>query len=135
MHTLVLVLLGFHVLPAVFWTGSTMVWARGETPTAPLLRAQLGSAIVAIASGAGLWHALHRGAAHDLMGQVVAAGALAAIVALALQVAIVTPAARRLRGASQPDLARLHARIAKGQRAAAPLLMIAVVCMVTARYV
>ncbi len=69
------------------------------------------------------------------MGQVVAAGALAAIVALALQVAIVTPAARRLRGASQPDLARLHARIAKGQRAAAPLLMIAVVCMVTARYV
>ena len=135
MHILVLVLLGLHVLPAVFWAGSTLVWARGGMPTAPLLRVQLGTALVAIASGAGLWAMLHRGGAHDVASQVVAAGALAAIVAIALQAMIATPAALRLGSASPADLPRLHARIAKGQRATAPLLMIAVVCMVIARYV
>ena len=135
MHLLVLVLLVLHVLPAVFWAGSTLVWARGDTPTAPLLRVQLGAALVAIANGAGLWFVFHRGGAHDVATRIVGAGALAAIVALVLQVTIVTPAGLRLASASPSDVPRLQARIAKGQRTAAPLLMIAVVCMVIARYV
>lgn len=135
MHLLVLVLLVLHVLPAVFWVGSTLVWARGDAPTAPLLRAQLGAALVAIANGVGLWFMFHRGGAHDVAARIVGAGALAAVVALVLQAMIVTPAALRLGSASPSELPRFQARIAKGQRTAAPLLMIAVVCMVIARYV
>jgi len=135
MHLLVLVLLVLHVVPAVFWMGSTLVWARGDTPTAPLLRAQLGTALVAIANGVGLWFMFHRGGAHDVAARIVAAGALAAIVALVLQAMIVAPAAFRLEGASASDARGLQVRIAKGQRMAAPLLVVAVVCMVIARYV
>ena len=95
MHLLVLVLLVLHVLPAVFWVGSTLVWARGDTPTAPLLRAQLGAALVAVANGFGLWFMFHRGGAHDVAARIVGAGALAAIMALVLQAVVVTPADRK----------------------------------------
>lgn len=135
MHVLVLVVVVLHVLPAVFWVGSTLVWARGEAPTAPLLRAQSGAALVAVANGVGLWFLFHRGGAHDVAARVVGAGAIAAMVALVLQAMIVTPAAVRLGGADPSEAAGLRCRIMKGQRTAAPLLMIAVACMVVARYV
>lgn len=134
MHVLVLVLLGFHALSAVFWAGTTIVLGRGLAPAGPLVRSQLGAAIGAVASGAGLWFLFHRGGAHGAADAVLAAGALAAIVGAILQAAIVVPATRRMADAAPPGLTRLQARVALGQRAAAPLLMIGLVCMVVARY-
>ena len=135
MHVLVLVLLGFHALSAVFWAGTTIVLGRWVVPSSPLVRSQLGAAIGAIASGAGLWFLFYRGGAQGSAGPVLAAGALAALVGAVLQAAIVVPATRRMADAAQPAPARLQARVALGQRAAAPLLMVALVCMVVARYV
>lgn len=135
MHVLVLVLLGFHALAAVFWAGTTIVLGRGAAPARPLVRSQLGAAIGAIASGAGLWFLFHRGSAQGPADHVLAAGALAAIVGAVLQAAIVVPAARRMAHATDSGLARLQARVTLGQRVAAPLLMAGLVCMVVARYV
>ena len=135
MHVLVLVLLGFHALSAVFWAGTTIVLGRGVAPASPLVRSQLGAAIGAIASGAGLWFLFHRGSAHGSADHVLAAGALAAIVGAVLQAAIAVPATRRMAGAAQPELARLQTRVTLGQRLAGPLLMVGLVCMVVARYV
>lgn len=135
MHAFVLVLLGFHALSAVFWAGTTIVLGRGVTPTGPLVRSQLGAALGAIASGAGLWLLFHRGSAQGSADHVLAAGGLAAMVGAALQAAIVVPATRRMAHATDSGLARLQARVTLGQRMAAPLLMIALVCMVVTRYV
>ena len=134
MHTFVLVLLALHALPGVFWAGSTLVFARGLAPSSSLVFSQLGAAGVAIASGAGLWALFHRGSAQGPADHVLAAGALAAVLAAVLQALVVAPAARRLAGAAPPDLRRLQARMTLGQRVAAPLLMVTVVCMVIARY-
>ncbi len=135
MHVLVLVLLGFHALSAVFWAGTTIVLGRGVAPSSPLVRSQLGAAVGAIASGAALWFLFHRGSAHGSADPVLAAGALAALVGAVLQAAIVVPATRRMAHATDSGLARLQTRVAQGQRVAAPLLMIGLVCMVVARYV
>jgi hypothetical protein len=135
MHFLVLILLSLHVLSAVFWAGSTLVLRQGATPAAPLVKPLIGAAAGAIVSGAALWFLFHGGGAHGTADHVLGAGAAAAVVAAALQAFLVVPAARLTRSAVPADQARLEARMTRGQAFAAPLLMVALVCMVIARFV
>lgn len=123
-----------HVLPAVFWAGSTFVLARTGAAGAERLAApQLGAATIAILSGGVLWSLLHRGA----MGgaeQVLAFAAACALAAGGLQ-AMSWPVVQRLGAAQQAAAVPLRRRIALSQRIAAALLVVAVIGMAGARYV
>ena len=117
MGTGVIILIALHALSGVFWAGSTFALARsGGAGSDALFRPQMGAAVVAVLTGAGMWHLLH--ASNFGTGEkVLAAGAIAAIAAAGVQGAL-----RR----KQP---------AAAQRIAAGLLAITVVCMVVSRYV
>lgn len=128
----IVVVLSVHVLAAVFWAGSTFVQARtGAAGGERLLRPQLGSGGVTIVFGVILWGLLHRGGMGP-MEQVLALGAVAALVAAGVQGAMGGPAARRLK--ADPADAPARARLAAAQRLAALLLAVALICMVAARY-
>jgi hypothetical protein len=126
-----MILTAAHVLPAVFWAGSTFVLARmsgagGERLAFP----QLGAALVAAVAGAGLWGLAHR-SGFGPVEWTLAAGAGAALAALAIQ-ASALPAVRRL-GAS-PETEGTRRRVVLSQRLAAGILVVAVLCMSAARY-
>jgi hypothetical protein len=124
----------FHVLPAVFWAGTTFGLAlAGGTGAQRLSFPQLGAAALAILSGVGLWGLLHRGGL-GRPEQVLAVGAACALAAAGLQ-ASALPSVRRLRAASESDAIALLRRIATGQRIAAGLLAVAVAAMTSSRYV
>jgi hypothetical protein len=129
MHILLIVVLAAHVLAAVFWAGTTFVLARnGGNGASSLFRPQMGAASVAILSGAYLWAMFHRqsfGVAETILG----IGIVAALVAVALQALLVGGALRA--GSGSSDAGR---RVALGERLAAALLIVTVVCMATARY-
>lgn len=111
-----IVLLSFHVLASVFWAGSTFVLARtGGAGIEALRRPQLGASIMAVLTGAILAGWIH-GGAFGRTEQVLMVAVVASVVALLVQ-----------------QLGRAH--VARSQRIAAGLLMIAVVGMVAARYV
>ncbi|CAN7226425.1 hypothetical protein LJR230_000721 [Trinickia sp. LjRoot230] len=123
-----------HVLPAVFWAGSTFVLARaGGVGADRLAFPQLGAAALVTLSGAALWGLLHRGAFAQ-SEQVLALGAACALTAAGLQ-ASALPSVRRLRGASDGDAVAPRRTIAMSQRIAAGLLVVAVAAMASARYV
>ncbi|MBA3678231.1 MAG: hypothetical protein H0W74_12660 [Sphingosinicella sp.] len=128
MTWLVPLLLVLHVVPAVFWAGSTAVLARPGTIALPLpLRApQTGSAAGAIIFGMILWGMLHRGDA-GTPEYVLGAGALCALTAFALQQLVAWPALRR-------DPEGGAARFASAQRISSILLIVALSAMVTFRY-
>lgn len=134
MSAVVIIALSLHALSAVFWAGSTFVLARDPKLGAEaLFRPQMGAAIVAVLTGAYLWHLLHEGGFGPVEG-VLAFGALCAVAAAGVQGALVGGASRRLR---QGALAGVEAagRMALGERIAAILLAITLICMVSARYV
>jgi len=117
-------LLVLHVLPAAFWFGTTGVLANlgVQGASLPLRKPQLGSSIAAIGFGAGLWWLLHRGN-FGPSEQLLAAGALAAIVAATIQQFVAWPAA-----------ATAPARFAIAQRTSAVLVILALVAMVIFRF-
>lgn len=111
-----ILLLSFHVLAAIFWAGTTFVLARtGGTGVEALRRPQIGAAVVAVLTGAGLGAWMH-GGAFGRTEQVLMVAIVASLAALIVQLVD-------------------RANPARGQRVAAGLLMIAVVGMVSARYV
>ena len=117
MRILIMILLAVHILAGVFWAGSTFAVARsGGAGADALFRPQMGAATLAILAGIILWGLLHRGP-EGPMEHTLAIGALCAIVAAGVQGAM-----RR----KNP---------LKGQRIAAALLGITVICMAIARYV
>ena len=123
-----------HVLPAVFWAGTTFVLARaGGTGAERLAHPQLGAAALATVSGAILWGLLHRGA-FGRPEQVLAGGAACALTAIGLQASALT-SVRRQKGASDADAAGPRRRIAMSQRFATGLLIVAIAAMTSARYV
>jgi hypothetical protein len=129
-HTILIVATVLHVLPAVAWAGFTFALARmGPANIENLFAPQMGAGVIAVLAGAGLWSLTH-GRAFGAAEMVLAVGALAAIAALVTQAASVGPAVRKLD--DQPQLRR---RVAIGQRIAAGLLGIAIICMASARYV
>lgn len=126
MQILLILAIAVHVLSSIFWAGSTFVLARnGGQGATGLIRPQTGAASAAILSGLLLWYLLHRGS-FQLVEQVLATGAAAAILAFCIQLALVRPA---LRSGEAPR------RLSGGYRASAVLLAVTVICMAVSRYV
>src|SRR5437879_3054077 len=128
-----MVVLSLHVLSAIFWAGTSVTLARtGGLGGAKLFRPQMGAALVAIITGAYLWSQLHAGG-FGTAELVLAIGVVLALIAAGVQGRFGGAAIRALR---QGRISEVEAqpRIATGQRIAAPLLALTVVCMVIARY-
>jgi hypothetical protein len=121
------ILIVLHVAPAVFWAGSTFVLARLGADGANLgLRGpQMGAAVISILAGLALMALNHRGPPSS-MEYVLGLGGLLALIAMGVQQGM----AWRALKATPADLGRF----ARGQRIAAGLLLLTVICMVTWRY-
>jgi hypothetical protein len=134
MQLTLMIVAALHVLPAVFWAGTTFVLARAAGAGAERLAfPQMGAAAVTVIAGAALWSLLHRDV-FGTMEQMLALGAVCAIAAAGLQW-LSLPAVRRLRtAASEADAAAPRRRIAITQRAAAGLLAVTIICMSVSRY-
>lgn len=132
MQTALVIALSLHVLSSVFWAGSSFALARtGGAGGEQLVFPQLGAAMIAILTGAYLGHLVHAGS-FGTAEQVLAVGAVCALIAAGVQAAIGPRALLNLRrGASQP--ADTRSRIATAQRVAAGLLGITALCMGAAR--
>jgi len=117
MLLLITILIGLHILAGVFWAGSTFAIVRsGGAGAAALFGPQMGSATVTLLAGVGLWGLLHGGHMGP-MEHTLALGAVCAIAAAGVQ------------GATR------RKNPLKGQKIAAGLLVITVICMAIARYV
>lgn len=134
MQIALIIALSFHILAAVFWAGTSFTLARtGGIGGEQLFRPQMGAAVIAVLSGGYLWHLAHDGT-FGATEQVLAAGAVAALIAAGVQGAIGGRAIRSLRS-GKADEAGARARIATAQRIAAGLLAVTAVCMGAARYI
>jgi hypothetical protein len=133
MQTLLLVTSVLHVLSGVFWAGSTFALARtGAASAAQLFRPQMGAATVAVITGGVLWHLLHP-SGFGTTEQVLALGALGAVLAAGAQGALCGRALRQLARNDGTDT-QSKAQMALGHRIAAALLALTVICMAAARY-
>jgi hypothetical protein len=133
MRMTLLLTLTLHLLSGVFWAGSTFAMARTAAASPDrLFWPQMGAATVAIIAGGYLWHLLHP--SFGTQEQVLALGALAAILAVTAQAVLCGPALRQLKRLDDKG-GRLHARVALGQRIASGLLALTVICMAVARYI
>lgn len=127
------VVLGLHVLAGVFWAGTTITLARDADIRAErFFPAQMGSAGMVFVTGALLWYFFH-GAYFGGMEKTLALGIVAAIAAAGVLGAMVGPAQRQLAGADTASETMLRAKMAKGERIAARLLVVTVLCMAIAR--
>lgn len=134
MQVALIIALSFHILSSVFWAGTSFALARtGGAGGEQLFRPQMGAAVIAVLTGGYLGHLLHAGT-FGTTEQILAAGALAALVAAGIQGAIGGRAIRSLRS-GKADETSARSRIATAQRAAAALLAVTAVCMGAARYV
>jgi hypothetical protein len=125
--------LSLHILSAVFWAGTSFALARtGGIGGEQLFRPQMGAAVIAVLSGGYLWHLVHAGS-FGTAEQILAVGALCALVAAGVQGALGGRAIRSLRN-GKADEADARSRIATAQRIAAALLAVTAVCMGAARY-
>lgn len=132
MQTVLIIALSLHVLSSVFWAGSSFTLARtGGLGGEKLLGPQIGAATVAIVTGITLWRLVHEGS-FALGEKILAAGALAALAAVAVQIIVGGGAIRQLR--RSPDAPAARSRLAIAQRIAAILLAITALCMGAARY-
>jgi hypothetical protein len=132
MQSIIIVVTALHVLNSVFWAGSTFALAStGGVLVERLFRPQMGAATVAVITGAALWHYLHEGS-FGTSEQILATGAACAIIAAGIQ-GISTGST--LRAADPVNSAQALRSIAIGQRTAAVLLAITLICMAVARYV
>ena len=133
MQATLIVALVLHVLSGVFWAGSTFALARiGGNQAERLFRPQMGAATVAIVTGGVLGFLVHRGTP-GIQEYLLAIGALSALLAAAVQGAS-AGVARRLSAAGADDARAASSRVATGQRIAAALLAVTVICMAAARY-
>src|SRR5215470_1466531 len=115
MQITLLVTLVLHILTGVFWAGSTFALARtGAVSAAQLFRPQMGAAVVVVITGGVLWHLLHP-SVFGIQEQVLALGALAAVLAAGVQGALCGPALRQL-ARGDGENTRSQARVALGHR-------------------
>lgn len=134
MQTTLIIVLSLHILSSVFWAGSSFTLARtGGIGGEKLFRPQMGAAVVAVLTGGYLGHLVHAGS-FGPAEQVLAVGAVAALVAAGVQGAIGGRAIRSLRNGTSDETV-VRSRIAVAQRVAAMLLAVTAVCMGAARYV
>jgi hypothetical protein len=134
MQGLLMVTLVLHVLTGVFWAGTTFTLALAVGAHADrLFRPQMGAAVVVLLTGGLLWHLVHEGA-FGTAEQLLAVGAICAIVAAGVQGMSTGPVLRKQAAGGGAELPSLRARMMTGQRVAAGLLAISVICMAAARY-
>src|SRR4030081_4159990 len=134
MQIALIIALSLHILSTVFWAGTTFTLARpGGVCGEQLFRPQMGAAVIAVLTGGYLWHLAHAGS-FGTAEQILAVGALAALVAAGVQGAIGGRAIRSLR-AGTADEAGARSRIATAQRIAAGPLAVTAASMGAARYV
>ncbi|TPM39452.1 hypothetical protein [Mesorhizobium sp. B2-3-4] len=135
MQYVYIVVIGLHVMAGVFWAGTTITLARDpEIKAERFIQPQMGSAGMVFLTGALLWYFFH-GAYFGSMEMVLALGILAAFAAAGVLGAMVRAPSRRLAGASREIETQLRARMATGERIAARLLAVTVLCMAIARMV
>jgi hypothetical protein len=133
MQTELIIALSLHILSTVFWAGTSFTLARtGGVGGELLFRPQMGAAVIAVLTGGYLWYLVHAGT-FGTAEQILAVGALAALVAAGVQGTIGGRAIRSLRS-GKADEASTRSRIATAQRVAAALLAVTAVCMGAARY-
>src|SRR5260221_14611434 len=98
MQIALIIVLSLHVLSSVFWAGSSFTLARtGGVGGELLFRPQMGAAVIAVLTGGYLGDLGHE-ATFGTAEQILAVGAVAALVAAGVQGAIGAPAIRGLRG-------------------------------------
>jgi hypothetical protein len=133
MQATLVIIIAAHVSASVFWSGTTFALAKidalGVDRVFPL---QIASAIVSLASGAYLMQTLRYETAGRSQ-QVLACAALCALIALAIQAALVGGSRKYLRLDSDAALAA-RSRVELGYRLSAGLLALTLVGMATARY-
>jgi hypothetical protein len=135
MQYVFIIMLGLHVLTGVFFAGTTITLARiPEIPAEKFFQPQMRSAGIAMLTGALLWYFFH-GAYFGSMEIVLAVGVVAAFAAAGVLGAFVGSARRKLAGADPGEEAQLRAQMAKGERIAAGLLVVTVICMAIAQMV
>ncbi|OBQ58565.1 hypothetical protein [Mesorhizobium erdmanii] len=135
MQYVYIVVIGLHVMAGVFWAGTTITLARDpEIKAERFIQPQMGSAGMVFLTGALLWYFFH-GAYFGSMEMVLALGILAAFAAAGVLGAMVRAPSRRLAGANADLETQLRARMAMGERFAAWLLVVTVLCMAIARMI
>ena len=135
MQAIVIIALVLHVVSGVFWAGSTFALARmGGNQAREFLRPQLGAAATAVVTGALLWYLLHRGS-EGMSENVLATGAIFALIAAGIQAVTGLTGRRVLAGVGELDAIPGQSRALIGQRIAAGCLLVTVICMAAARYV
>lgn len=134
MQYVYIVVMGLHVMAGVFWAGTTITLARDPDIRAErLFRPQMGAAVGVFLTGALLWYFFH-GAYFGSTEMVLALGILTALAAAGVQGAVVGSASRQLVGSDPAVQPMLRARMTMGERIAAGLLVITVLCMAVARF-
>ena len=132
MQLVLIAAISLHLLAGTFWAGTSFTLARtGGAGAEALFPPQMGAAVVTVLAGGYLWSRLHIGV-FGAPEQLLATGAIAAVIAAGVQGALCGPAIRRLR--CEPEDTRGRARIALGQRIGSGLLALAIICMAAARY-
>jgi hypothetical protein len=128
-----MVLIVLHVVPGVYWAGSTFALARDPLiGDLKLGKAQAGAAGLTVLIGIVLWgvnHAYPPGPQEWALG----VGAICAIVAAGVQHGLAWPARRRLAQGTGNEAANRQ-RVTTGHRIAALLLVVTVAAMVIWRY-
>jgi hypothetical protein len=133
MQFVYIVTLGLHVVTGVFWAGTTITLARDpEIRVERFFRPQMGAAVVVFLTGLLLWYFFHDGA-FGSMEKVLALGILTALIAAGVQGALVGSASRQLASGNAAQEPLLRAKMTRGERIAAGLLVITVLCMAVAR--
>ena len=135
MPVLILVVLGLHVLPAVFWVGTTFALTRTQGSEGErLVPAQVGALVIAILAGAGLWRLTHP-EGFGLTEQILALGAACALIAAMLQISLALPAALRLKRSDASQHPALRRKIFVAESVASLMLAVTLLSMVSARWV
>src|SRR5258707_7584899 len=98
MQIALIITLSLHILSSVFWAGTSFTLARtGGIGGEQLFRPQMGAALIAVLSGGYLGHLVHAGS-FGAAEQILAVGALCALIAAGVQGAIGGSGGRRIRG-------------------------------------
>ena len=125
-------MLPLHMLAAIVWVGLAVVVAMnagggGEKA----FRWQMIAAVVAFATGAGLWN-VYYGSRFEAAQKVLAFGIVCAIAAAGVQGVMVGRSRRKLKNGTMTEEAA-RPKIARANQIAAGLLILTVVAMVMAR--